>query len=145
MAIRESIRRALRRSDMSDSSQSEATSPVNSTTSTSKTSISSKSSGSRLTRTWTWGSNKEQIQQAKEQRKSKSKPKRRIVHPSERPLTEQNLRHQEMLSQFTWTFGASSPEQVEDDGFIGISPCCTRAPSLADYDPNTDSDRSSSS
>jgi len=144
MAIRESIRRALRRSDLSDSSQSEATSPVNSTTSTSKTSVSSKSSGSRLTRTWTWGSNKEQIQQAKE-RKPKNKTKRRIVHPSERPLTEQNLRHQEMLSQFTWTFGASRPDQVEDDGFIGISPCCTRAPSLADYDPNADSDRSSSS
>lgn len=141
MAFRESIRRALRRSELSDSSNSEGSSLVNSTTSTSKTSVSSKSSGSRLTRTWTWGSNKEP---AKE-RKPKNKTKKRIVHPSERPLTEQNLRHQEVFSQFTWTFGASQPDQIQDLDFVGISPCCTRTPSLADYDPNGDSDGSLSS
>lgn len=148
MAIRDNIRRALRRSDLSDSSQSEATSPVNSSPSTSKTSVSSKDSGSsRLTRTrtWTWGGNKKIIESGKENVTPKYKSKRRVVHPSERPLTEQNLRHQEMLAQFTWTFGASCPEQVEEDDFVGVSPCCTRAPSLVDYDPNADSDRSSTS
>ncbi|KAI5465848.1 hypothetical protein BGZ63DRAFT_420382 [Mariannaea sp. PMI_226] len=143
MTIRESLRRALRRSDLSDSSNSEAGSPNDSTTSSSKTSVSSKSSGSRLTRTWTWGSNKEK-EPAKE-RKPKKTAKKRIVHPSERPLTEQNLRHQEMLSQFTWTFGASQPGQVQDFDFIGISPCCTRTPSLANYDLSGDSDGSSTS
>ncbi|KAH7023416.1 hypothetical protein EDB80DRAFT_41057 [Ilyonectria destructans] len=145
MAIRESFRRVLRRSDESDaSSQADSTTIASSS---SKTSVSSKSSGSRLTRTrtWTWGSNNKQTKEAAQELKAKSKPKRRIVHPSEKPLTEQNLRHQEMLSQFTWTFGASRPDQVESDSFIGISPCCTRTPSLADYDPSADSDGSSSS
>ncbi|KAF7545491.1 hypothetical protein G7Z17_g9130 [Cylindrodendrum hubeiense] len=146
MAIRESFRRVLRRSDESDSSSQADSNTIN-TASSSKTSVSSKSSGSRLTRTrtWTWGSNNNKTKEAAKERKSKSKSNKRITHPSEKPLTEQNLRHQEVLSQFTWTFGASRPDQVESDSFIGISPCCTRAPSIADYDTNGDSDGSSSS
>lgn len=146
MAIRESFRRVLRRSDESDSSSQPES---NTATSSSKTSVSSKSSEPRLTRTWTWGSNKTwgtgtKAKEPTKERKPRNKT-RRIVHPSEKPLTDQNILHQEMLSQFTWTFGASRPDQVEDDGFTGISPCCTRAPSIADYDPHGDSDRSSSS
>ncbi|KAH7162679.1 hypothetical protein B0J13DRAFT_16421 [Dactylonectria estremocensis] len=145
MAIRESFRRALRLSEESDSS-SQADNSNTSTSSSSKTSISSKSSGLRPTRSWTWGSNNKAKEVAAKERKSRSKPTKRIItHPSEKPLTEQNLRHQEMLSQFTWTFGASRPDQVESDDFVGISPCCTRAPSLADYDPRGDSDGFSSS
>ncbi|KAH7170572.1 hypothetical protein EDB81DRAFT_170582 [Dactylonectria macrodidyma] len=144
MAIRDSVRRVLRLSGESDNS-SQADNSLTSTASSSKTSISSKSSGLRPTRSWTWGSNNKAKEMATKERKARSKPAKRYTHPSEKPLTEQNLRHQEMLSQFTWTFGASRPDQVESDSFVGISPCCTRAPSLADYDPSGDSDGFSSS
>lgn len=116
MAIRDRVRRALRKSEASDAlSQTES----NGTTSTANTSQSSqggspKKSSSKLSRTWTFGS------------RDKSKDKKRM-HPSEKPLTAQNLRHQEMLSGFTMTFGASDPDQIESASFIGISPCCTRA------------------
>ncbi|KAF4585710.1 hypothetical protein GQ602_005015 [Ophiocordyceps camponoti-floridani] len=55
---------------------------------------------------------------------------RKPIHPSLRPLTVQNLQHQEMLSHFTMTFGASDPDQIESLNARGISPCCTRTPSV---------------
>jgi len=126
MAIRDNFRRAFRRSDSSSSSQNDST--INSTTASSEASEppSLHKTSSRLT--WSWSSKEKD---ATKERKSKNKPKKRVVHPSERKLTAQNLAHQEMLSHFTMTFGASRPEQIETDSFIGISPCCTRTPSLA--------------
>ncbi|KAG8166163.1 hypothetical protein KVR01_004715 [Diaporthe batatas] len=51
-------------------------------------------------------------------------PKR--VHPSERPLTEQNLRHQEMLGTFTMKFGRSRRfSRGGRSSFSGISPRCS--------------------
>ncbi|KAM6526733.1 hypothetical protein FSOLCH5_002822 [Fusarium solani] len=149
MAIREHFRRALR-SDATGS-QLEATTPgkitatITKSSQTSDKSSSSKSSfAEKLSRGWTWGSNNREIKA----HKPKNKGKKKIVHPSEKPMTAQNLQHQEMLSHFQWTFGASRPEQVEDEDFIGISPCCTRAPSVVDFSLDRDSDsdgRSSSS
>lgn len=148
MAIREHFRRALR----SDASATQAdnqtagklTTAMTTSSATSDKSTSSKASSlaSKLSRSWTWGSNKEQISAGKPK-----KSKRRITHPSEKPLTRQNMEHQEMLSQFTWTFGTSRPEQIEGDDFSGISPCCTRAPSVVNFslDNCDDSDSSSPS
>lgn len=146
MAIREHFRRAMR----SDASATDAqtagklTMAITTSSNNSEKSTSSKASSlaSKLSRSWTWGSNKERISAAKPK-----KSKKRITHPSEKPLTQQNIQHQEMLSQFTWTFGASRPEQVEDDDFFGVSPCCTRAPSLVNFslDNGDESDSSSPS
>ncbi|KAI3397681.1 hypothetical protein diail_10450 [Diaporthe ilicicola] len=50
----------------------------------------------------------------------------RRVHPSERPLTEQNLRHQEMLGTFTMKFGRSRRySRGGRSSFSGISPRCS--------------------
>jgi hypothetical protein len=53
-------------------------------------------------------------------------PKRRI-HPSERPLTEANLRQQEALAQFKWEFGRKGPGSLGGWSLeSGISPCGSR-------------------
>lgn len=85
-----------------------------------------------MTRTWTWGSGKEKESDSEktERKAKKAKGKRRPIHPSEKPLTAQNLKHQEMLSQFTMTFGTRRLSQIEGYGFNGVSPCCTRPASL---------------
>ncbi|KKY35503.1 hypothetical protein UCDDA912_g04553 [Diaporthe ampelina] len=50
----------------------------------------------------------------------------RRLHPSERPLTEQNLRHQEMLGTFTMKFGRSRRfSRGARSSFSGISPRCS--------------------
>ncbi|KAF5238035.1 hypothetical protein HYE67_007393 [Fusarium culmorum] len=151
MAIREHFRRAMR-SDASASNIIDANTSGKITATVTKSSqnsdksdVSSKSSlVNKLSRTWTWGS---KDKDATKERKSKKGKK--ITHPSEKPLTAQNLQHQEMLSQFSFTFGASSPEQIEDDDFLGVSPCCTRAPSVVNFslegDSESDDQTSSSS
>ncbi|CAM1505603.1 Fc.00g112400.m01.CDS01 [Cosmosporella sp. VM-42] len=129
MAIRDNFRRAFRRSDSSGSSQTDSnSSKINSTTASSEASEppSLHKTSSRLT--WSWSSKEKDTTK---ERKPKNKTKKRVIHPSERQLTAQNLAHQEMLSHFTMTFGASNPQQIEADSFMGISPCCTRTPSLA--------------
>ncbi|KAG5979545.1 hypothetical protein E4U55_005027 [Claviceps digitariae] len=138
MTIRERFRRALRKSDSSDTiSQTESNSTTTTTMSSTSSSLhKSTTSSGKLAKTFTWGrrskdeSEDKLAQAAKENSKSKKSKK---MHPSQRPLTLQNLKHQEMLSHFTMTFGASDPDQIESLSFIGISPCCTRAPSL-DFD-----------
>ncbi|PTB46938.1 uncharacterized protein TrAFT101_003626 [Trichoderma asperellum] len=140
MAIRERFRRALRRSDDSDTiSQTDS----NGTTSSTRQSSSSESSApqlslkktsSTLSKTFSFGrrntkKNEEKIAR-KEERDRKRNKGRTYKHPSEKPLTEQNLKHQEMLSHFTMTFGASDPSQIIDPDFDGISPCCTRTCSI---------------
>ncbi|EKJ67957.1 hypothetical protein NXS19_011899 [Fusarium pseudograminearum] len=151
MAIREHFRRAMR-SDASTSNIIDANTSgkitatmTKSSQNSDKSDVSSKSSlVNKLSRTWTWGS---KDKDATKERKSKKGKK--ITHPSEKPLTAQNLQHQEMLSQFSFTFGASSPEQIEDDDFLGVSPCCTRAPSVVNFslegDSESDDQTSSSS
>lgn len=62
-------------------------------------------------------------------RSAKSAAKR--AHPSERPLTEQNLRHQEILGTFTMKFGRSRAlSRGARSGFSGISPCNSRPASV---------------
>lgn len=152
MAIREHFRRALR-SDASASNMVDANTSGKITATVTKSSQNSDKSDStsksslvnKLSRTWTWGS---KDKDTTKERKTKNKKGKKITHPSEKPMTAQNLQHQEMLSQFSFTFGASSPEQIEEDDFMGISPCCTRAPSVVNFSLEGDSesdDQSSSS
>ncbi|KAL7901457.1 hypothetical protein HDV63DRAFT_200340 [Trichoderma sp. SZMC 28014] len=142
MAIRERFRRALRRSDDSDTiSQTESTGTTSSSTRQSSSSESSapqlslKKTSSTLSKAFSFGrgdsskKNEEKIAR-KQERARKRNEGRTYKHPSEKPLTEQNLKHQEMLSHFTMTFGASDPSQIIDSDFDGISPCCTRACSI---------------
>ncbi|KAG5925578.1 hypothetical protein E4U42_004157 [Claviceps africana] len=143
MTIRERFRRALRKSDSSDtSSQAESNSTITTTLSASSSGHkSTMGGGGKLARTFTWGrrskddESDKNAQGAQDAAKDKStmtsrSKKGRKMHPSQRPLTLQNLKHQEMLSHFTMTFGASDPAQIESLSFIGVSPCCTRSPSV---------------
>ncbi|KAG6010224.1 hypothetical protein E4U54_008418 [Claviceps lovelessii] len=137
MTIRERFRRALRRSDSSDTiSQTESSSTTTTATSASSSSQKSATSSGKLARTFPWGRrSKDELdktaQDAKENHGGGGNSKKsKKMHPSQRPLTLQNLKHQEMLSHFTMTFGASDPDQIESLSFIGVSPCCTRSPSL---------------
>ncbi len=126
MAIRDRVRRALRKSETSDAiSQTES----NTTANTSQGSSTLDKTTSRLARVLTFGtSSSSDNSSSKEDKKKKDKKKSRggRVHPRDKPLTAQNLRHQEMLSQFSMTFGASDPDQIETQSFMGVSPCCTR-------------------
>ncbi|KAF4447404.1 hypothetical protein F53441_9082 [Fusarium austroafricanum] len=155
MAIREHFRRAMR-SDASstnivdaDTSGKITATMTKSSQNSDKSDSSSKSSlVNKLSRTWTWGS---KDKDATKERKPKHRKGKKITHPSEKPMTAQNLQHQEMLSHFEFTFGASCPDQIEEDDFIGISPCCTRAPSVVNFslegeaDSESDDQTSSSS
>ncbi|KAL6695940.1 hypothetical protein J3F84DRAFT_319141 [Trichoderma pleuroticola] len=132
MAIRDRFRRALRRSDDSDTiSQTDSNATTDSTrqssSSESAPQLSLKKTSSVLSRLFKDTKEKEAKMEEKNRKKNKG---RTWKHPSEKPLTEQNLKHQEMLSHFTMTFGASDPTQVVDVDFDGISPCCTRNGSL---------------
>lgn len=141
MAIRDRIRRALRKSDSSDAvsqTGSNTTATTLTTAATSETSLHQlPTTTSALSRIFTLGSHGSSGSGSSGTNKAKIKPSRRerrrakaTVHPSQRPLTLQNLRHQEMLSHFTMTFGASDPDRIESLSFYGVSPCCTRAASV---------------
>lgn len=129
MAIRDRVRRALRPSEASDTISQTAS---NTTTNTSQSSDGPQleKTTSRLARAFNFGSSgdreREKERAVKKERKAQDKQKSRRTHPRDRPLTTQNLRHQEMLGQFSMTFGASDPSQIETMSFIGVSPCCTR-------------------
>jgi hypothetical protein len=137
MSIRDRVRRVLRSKSGGSSSDSDSmsqsdTSPATPTSSnTSQSSDSVQSLTSKLSRTFTFGARDKESSSASANAattKEKSKKRRsRPLHPSERPLTAQNLRHQQVLNQFTMTFGTSNLSQLDLDG---ISPCCTRAPSI---------------
>lgn len=87
-----------------------------------------------------WGGNsnatsEDAIPELSQMKKKKKKPKRgsAAVHPSERELTEQNLRHQELLSAFTMSFGRSGARKQSAGGRTsgsGVSPGCSRSASL---------------
>ncbi|CAI6056379.1 hypothetical protein V2G26_013954 [Clonostachys chloroleuca] len=137
MAIRDRVRRALHKSDASsDYSQSGSniTTTTTATTSASETSSTSTSSSlrhhtSRFFSSWRSNDRDRTSDHDKEKKKKRTKP----IHPRDRPLTTTNIRHQEMLSHFTMTFGSSASrlsQVIDDFEFDGVSPCCTRAPSI---------------
>ncbi|POR34862.1 Uncharacterized protein TPAR_04941 [Tolypocladium paradoxum] len=137
MAIRDRFRRALRRSDSSDSISQTDSNTTTTTTSETSSLHKTATTTSTLSKVFTFGSRDRDNDRDKNKEKEKKKPKdgrKKPVHPSQRPLTLQNLKHQEMLSQFTMTFGASNPGQVERLSFCGVSPCCTRPASVVDFD-----------
>ncbi|OAA53692.1 hypothetical protein ISF_08631 [Cordyceps fumosorosea ARSEF 2679] len=154
MAIRDRFRRALRKSGASDTvsptelSTAGSTALTTTTTTTTTTSQCSSShdgpqlekTTSRLARVLTFSSSSasspEKEREREEKRDRKAAQSRRRTHPRDRPLTTQNIRHQEMLSHFRMTFGASDPTQIETMSFVGVSPCCTRRGSL-DLDPSS--------
>jgi len=73
---------------------------------------------------------KEKARQAKANAASKAKNKGRPVHPRDKPLTAQNLKHQEMLRGFTFEFGSSPDRMSQVCTDYEWSPCCTRAASI---------------
>lgn len=65
----------------------------------------------------------------KRQRKAKYKDATKVTHPRDKPLTAQNLKHQAMLG--TWSWDASINSTNPRHSFVsGVSPCCTRPPSI---------------
>ncbi|KAF4123498.1 hypothetical protein GMORB2_6199 [Geosmithia morbida] len=151
MAIRERLRRVLpgsSSSNLSSSSTGSISQADSNTPATSNGSAQSSSSSSgKLTDKLPWnrsskGKDKEQRKEDREDKKQERRRRRTtgVIHPRDKPLTESNLRHQEMLSAFDFSFGSSPSRlsQVVPPDYIGISPCCTRAPSL--YLPGDDDD-----
>ncbi|KAJ6785540.1 hypothetical protein PWT90_09520 [Aphanocladium album] len=133
MAIRDRVRRALRKSEASDTISQTESNTTAGTSSQSSEGPQLEKTTSRLARVFTFGSadspEKEKERAEKRERKAQDKASRRSgarTHPRDRPLTTQNIRHQEMLSHFSMTFGASDPDQIETMSFMGVSPCCTR-------------------
>lgn len=150
MTIRERVRRALHKSDSSSNiSQSDSNITTTTTSSGSENSSLRKSPSTRL---FQWRSHDPESTKKKEEKeeKKRSKKKSKPTHPRDKPLTATNLRHQEMLSGFSMTFG-SSPNRlsqlVDDFDDFGVSPCCTRSPSfdgtMADTVPSHDSSSTS--
>lgn len=142
MAIRDRVRRALRKSEASDTiSQTGSDTTAHTSQSSGSDGPALEKTTSRLARVLTFGTSPDGKEKAKERAEKRdrkaaaqSSSSRRRTHPRDRPLTTQNIRHQEMLAGFSMTFGASDPDQIETLSFVGVSPCCTRRGSL-DLDP----------
>ncbi|PHH73926.1 hypothetical protein CDD80_3460 [Ophiocordyceps camponoti-rufipedis] len=137
MAIRDRIRRVLHKSHSSGSDSSSSHTDVNVPTATpaltTRVDMGKPSSPpSPFARVFhNFRSDEDRRGRGGEPRIPKTRRKgRKPIHPSLRPLTVQNLQHQEMLSHFTMTFGATDPDQIESLSARGISPCCTRTPSV---------------
>ncbi|KAL0930815.1 uncharacterized protein CTRU02_213550 [Colletotrichum truncatum] len=112
MAIRDHFRR---RKSISEASQTNGRSPSD-----------PKSPALRLARTLGWRSTKDE--------KPKKKASKEKPDPRERPFSETNLRHQEILNGFTLTFGKSQPshDQVRSSHYNnGVSPGTSRHNSVA--------------
>jgi hypothetical protein len=71
----------------------------------------------------------------KRQRKAKYQNAGKI-HPRDKPLTAQNLRHQAMLGTWSWDDSANGSSRRSFTS--GISPCCTRPPSIYQGDETDD-------
>ncbi|OAA71864.1 hypothetical protein LEL_09099 [Akanthomyces lecanii RCEF 1005] len=143
MAIRDRVRRALRKSEASDTiSQTESNTTAHTSQSSGSDGPQLEKTTSRLARVLTFGGSPDSKEKEKERAEKRdrkaaataSQSSRRRTHPRDRPLTTQNIRHQEMLAGFSMTFGASDPDQIETLSFVGVSPCCTRRGSL-ELDP----------
>lgn len=136
MAIRDHWNRMLRKSFSSSSSsagdRSSSPVPEDGTESLSKPT-------SRLAKTLTWRSSgaRPKSPTAPTQKKKKKAAQSQFVHPSERELTEANLRHQELLSGFTMKFGRRRASAGGRTSFSGISPGNSRQASVdASYAPH---------
>ncbi|RDA86753.1 hypothetical protein CP532_4204 [Ophiocordyceps camponoti-leonardi (nom. inval.)] len=139
MAIRDRIRRVLHKTNSSGSDTSSRSIPPEATTTSDMTTIvkttSPPSTFARVFNNFGGGGggarpDRDDDRRRREPRMPRTRRRGRKIHPSLRPLTAQNLQHQEMLSHFTMTFGATDPDQIESLSFCGISPCCTRTPSI---------------
>ena len=144
MAIRDRFRRALHKST-SDSSMSQVGSNLTTTRTTGTTTTSAASShpsslnGQQPKFAFPWGRSDKEKESRKEEKEKKKqerkKPTNKPVHPRDKPLTAANLRHQEALSGFEFSFG-SSPSRISQIvpagswDYIGVSPCCTRPSSI---------------
>ncbi|KAK3942982.1 hypothetical protein QBC46DRAFT_378628 [Diplogelasinospora grovesii] len=60
----------------------------------------------------------------------KKKNNRNTIHPSERPLTQTNIHHQEMLSGFTLKFGRRRESVGARTTYSNVSPGCSRPGSI---------------
>lgn len=159
MTIKDHFRRALHKSNSSSTLDSNpasaytatiAATPSNGSHSDMSATTSSGSDNARrhslhLSRALTWvrgeRDHPSRVEQEKEKlrlqkeadKKAKSaaaaKRRKKPTHPSEKTLTAQNLRHQEMLSQFSWT-DALRAEHFGPGSVGGVSPCCTRPTSM---------------
>ena len=150
MAIRDRFRRAVHKSASTDSiapsdsnttiTTTQTTGTVSSSDTTSSTRSLRKVHSTMFGRTFTWGREKDlEKEKKKEEEKEREKERKRKkskkpMHPRDKPLTEQNLRHQEALSHFTMTFGSESMASASNRlSYIGgVSPCCTRPASMID-------------
>ncbi|PFH58261.1 hypothetical protein XA68_13930 [Ophiocordyceps unilateralis] len=140
MAIRDRIRRVLRKSHSSGSDSSSHTdgshgnsptaTPAVVTTSDVDKTTTPPSAFVRVFNNFSARSERDDSRRREPRLPRGRRRGRRSIHPSMRPLTIQNIQHQEMLSHFTMTFGATDPDQIESLSFCGISPCCTRTPSV---------------
>lgn len=144
MAIRDRFRRAMHKND-SDSNISQTESNTTSGTNTSSEASSLHKQPTNASSTtpklrFPWSSNesdkeKDARKQEKEnKKKAAAKKKKGPVHPRDRELTAANLRNQEMLNGFDFSFG-SSPNRLSQlvpvgPYDIGVSPCCTRPASI---------------
>lgn len=142
MAIRDRFRRAMHKND-SDSNISQTESNTTSATNTSSEASSLHKQPTNASSTtpklkFPWSSTDQEKEARKQEKENKkkaaTKKKKGPVHPRDRELTAANLRNQEMLSGFDFSFG-SSPNRLSqlvpagpDD--IGVSPCCTRPASI---------------
>lgn len=61
-------------------------------------------------------------------KKKKVAPRGKEPHPAQKPLTEGNMRHQELLSAFTMNFGRTRTSVAT--GFSGVSPSNSRQASM---------------
>jgi len=80
---------------------------------------------SRLAKTLTWRS----AGGSKTPKKEKAPPKEKS-HPAERPLSETNMRHQELLNAFTMNFGRRKTSAGGRTSYSGISPGNSRQASV---------------
>lgn len=89
---------------------------------------------SRLAKTLTWRSAKSDATTPKKKKKkekpAKAAPPTQPTHPAERPLTETNLRHQELLSAFAMNFGRRRASQGGRTSYSNISPGGSRQGSV---------------
>ncbi|KAI1501237.1 hypothetical protein F5X99DRAFT_206197 [Biscogniauxia marginata] len=65
--------------------------------------------------------------------KSKKSSERDEYAHLNKPFTKQNLEHQKVLNAFEWNFGRRRPSHGGQSSMSGISPCCSRIPSI-DYE-----------
>ncbi|KAL6869553.1 hypothetical protein ACO1O0_000879 [Amphichorda felina] len=146
MAIRDRFRRALHKST-SDSNMSQVDSHTTTrTTGTTSPSATSSHPSSLHTQHgnkfgFPWGRSDKDKEHRKEDKEKKKYDRKKAagkpVHPRDKPLTATNLRHQEVLGGFDFSFGSSPSRlsQIVPAGpwewdYVGVSPCCTRPGSI---------------